>query len=137
VAEDRGVIRNVVIHVNNEQPLLADLFDLPSAADVGLVCTNLRLMDGKRPIFIDKIESTFFFPYLVVRFIEIPPGAIDAHRASGGRVDIGAGSPAVAGAAPEPGSTLPVVVAADADDDGLPDLGEEIDEDFLRRIRDI
>ena len=72
------MIRNVVIHAANEQPLLVDLFELPSADDVGLVCTNLRMMDGKRPIFIDHIESTFFFPYHVIRFLEIPKGAAPA-----------------------------------------------------------
>ena len=44
------MIRNVVIHMANEQPLLADLFDLPSPADAGLVCTNVRQIDGKKPV---------------------------------------------------------------------------------------
>ena len=68
------MIRNVVIHAANEQPLMADLFDLPTAEDAGLLCTNVRMMDGKRPVFIDHIDSTFFFPYHVVRFLEIPKG---------------------------------------------------------------
>ena len=73
------MIRNVVLHLLNEQPLLVDLFETPKSEDQGLVCTNLRMMDGKRPIFIDRIESVFFFPYLHIRFLEIPPP-------SGGRV---------------------------------------------------
>jgi len=44
------VIRDVVLHMNNEQPLLADLFEAPSPGDVGLRCTNLRTMNGKRPV---------------------------------------------------------------------------------------
>ena len=78
VGEHRAMIRNVVIHASNEQPLMADLFDLPNAEDAGLVCTNVRMMDGKRPVFIDHIDSTFFFPYHVIRFIEIPKGAVPA-----------------------------------------------------------
>jgi hypothetical protein len=142
------VIRNVVVHIINEQPLLADLYDVPSASDAGLLCTNLRSMDGKRPVFIDRIENTFFFPYRAIRFLEITSGALERHRA-----ESGAGAPAVSaapdsaapgvpvGAAPEegqPGSTLPAVIEVGAGDQGQDlDLGEEIDEDFLRRIRDI
>jgi len=64
------VIRNAVIHMFNEQPLLADLFEMPKALDQGLLCTNLRTLDGKRPVFVDKIENVFYFPYLHIRFLE-------------------------------------------------------------------
>jgi hypothetical protein len=109
------VIRNAVIHISNEQPLLADLFELPKPGDQGLVCTNVRMLDGTKPIFVDQSESVFYFPYLHIRFVELRPGTtgipeIDA-RASG--------------ATPPPAEPEP---AADAD--------EEIDEEFLRRIRD-
>jgi hypothetical protein len=115
------VIRNVVLHLANEQPLLADLFELPSAADVGLRCTNLRMLDGKRPIFVDDSASVFFFPYHRMSFLEVPPRS-------------------VAGTALGDLAPVPVAVSAPqmddatvADDDG--DL--EIDEDFLRKIREI
>jgi hypothetical protein len=115
------VIRNVVLHIANEQPLVADLFELPSAGDVGLRCTNLRSLDGKRPIFIDDSASIFVFPYHRISFLEVP-----ARSAAG--TDLGDMAP------------LPVAVTVPAqdvpppaDDDG--DL--EIDEDFLRKIREI
>ena len=72
------MIRNVVVHINGEQPLVADLYEAPSSGDVGLRCTNLRLKNGKRPVFVDDIRSIFFFPYLHIRFLEIPPGAMQA-----------------------------------------------------------
>ena len=112
------MIRNAILHLNNEQPLLADLFEPPSPGDVGLRCTNLRLMNGRRPVFIDDIASIFFFPYLHIRFVEIPPGAI------------GGGD----------GSKALVEPATDADDAPEPAVVEpelEIDEDFLRRIREV
>ena len=108
------MIRNVVVHVLNEQPLLTDLYELPKPGDQGLLCTNLRMMDGKRPIFIDRIESIFFFPYRHIRFIEIPP-------ASSGITAVEAPAEEAAPAAPE----------AEADED------LELDEDFLRRIREV
>ena len=132
------MIRNVVVHLSNEQPLLTDLYDLPAATDAGLLCTNLRSIDGKRPIFIDQIENSFFFPYHVVRFIEIPSGALERHHAGGGRSaagDRGAGSPGrPMGDSAE--SNLPAVIEAPVAGEPGYDVGDEIDEDFLRRIRD-
>lgn len=139
------MIRNVSIHVANEQPLLADLYTLPAASDAGLVCTNVRSLDGKRPVFVDDAASTFFFPYHVVRFLEIPAGAL---KASG--LD---SEPVVAGGAmadvvieaqpPANGDERGLTVAGGPGDgaedapDGDPDLDIEIDEGFLQRIRDI
>jgi hypothetical protein len=68
------VIRDVVLHINNEQPLRADLFELPEADTVLLRCTNIRTLNGTRPIFIDDLHSIVFFPMLHLRFIEICPG---------------------------------------------------------------
>jgi len=112
------VIRNAVLHINNEQPLLADLFELPGPADVVLRCTNLRSMNGKRPVFVDDSASVFFFPYLHIRFVEIPPAAVG---------ETGLPMPVPVGVTADP-----VLAAPEPEDDG--DL--EIDEDFLRRIRE-
>ena len=139
MVEHHLVIRNVAIHLANEQPLLADLFDLPSASDAGLLCTNVRSPDGKRPVFIDSSAATFFFPYHVVRFLEIPEGACDPLRTGDlqGEPILAGGPGRTPGADPQ--SLLPVVVGgpggADSGADSEAEL--EIDEDFLRRIRDL
>jgi hypothetical protein len=111
------VIRNAVIHINNEQPVVADLFELPSAGDAGLVCTNVRLVGGRRPTFVDSTDSTFFFPYLHIRFVEIPPGPVEGES----RLPVPAGS------------RLP---APAADPEPEPEGELEIDLDFLQRVRD-
>ena len=113
------MIRNVILHVNGEQPLLADLFEAPSPGDVGLRCTNLRLMNGKRPVFVDDVASIFFFPYLHIRFVEIPPTAT-----SGGDPTLAVTADPEAGPSQRPPAPEPEA-----------DL--EIDEDFLRRIREV
>ena len=118
----RDVIRNACIHLNGEQPLLADLFELPATSDVTLRCTNLRNMNGKRPVFADDSAGVFFFPMIHIRFIEIPPGAV-----AGGDFDLD--------------MPVPVSIAAqlgDGTSPSEPDLDEdiEIDEDFLRRVRE-
>jgi hypothetical protein len=112
------VIRNAVIHIANEQPLLADLYEMPTAADVSLVCTNVRMLDGKKPIFVDRSASRFVFPYHALRFIEIVPGS-------------GEGSPADADA------TVIQAAAPEATEPPVDDADIELDEDFLRRIREV
>jgi hypothetical protein len=111
------VIRNVVIHITNEQPLLADLYEMPTAADVSLVCTNIRMLDGKKPIFIDHSTSVFVFPYLNVRFIEILASAATGITGTGGDAD--------------------AVAADQTAEEAEPEADLELDEDFLRRIRDV
>jgi hypothetical protein len=117
------VIRNAILHIINEQPMLADLFEAPSPGDVGLRCTNLRMMNGKRPVFVDESANIFFFPYLHLRFVEMPAGAVTGSDTSMA-MDVGHNPiAAVPPAQPEP------------EPETEPDL--EIDEDFLRRIREV
>jgi hypothetical protein len=112
------VIKNAVIHLLNEQPVLADLYEMPQSRDQGLLCTNIRTMDGKRPVFIDKMDGVFYFPYLHVRFLEIPLGSTGLPEIE---------SPATKKLTAEEAAAA----AAEADAD------VELDEDFLRRIRDV
>ena len=119
------MIRNVVIHLVNEQPLLADIDHVPTPRDFVLVCSNLRTMNGKRPVFIDHIESTFVFPYGQVRFVEVPVAA-----KGGGRGRDAASDTAPAEGSPEGPSQAP-------EPPPEPEGDLEIDEDFLRRVREI
>jgi hypothetical protein len=110
---NRRLIPNAVLHLMNEQPLLADLLGMPTAGDVTLVCTNVRSTTGKRPVWADNLESVYYFPWIHIRFLEVHPGSIE-----GG---------------PE------LLESGEADDDlDLPDEAEiEIDEEFLRRVREV
>ena len=110
------MIHNAVLHIANEQPLVVDLYEMPTAGDVSLLCTNVRMLGGKKPVFIDQSESVFVFPYDTIRFVEIP-----AAVASGLPTDDGV--------------ALPASVAGTAPDEADEDL--ELDEDFLRRIREV
>jgi len=113
------MIRNVVLHLSNEQPVVVDMYELPQPSDLGLRCTNMRTLDGKRPVFIDDINASFFFPYLHIRFVEIPPRALVG-------TDLEVAVEVAVAAEPSPtGESLD-------DDENL-----EIDEDFLRRIREV
>jgi hypothetical protein len=104
------VIRGVVVHMAGEQPFIVDVRELPTPTDSAVVCTNPRLPNGKRPLFADHKDSWFIFPLAHVRFLEIPGGAIES-------------------AATPDGTAL--VTVPDA-----PPAELELDEDFLRRIRE-
>jgi hypothetical protein len=130
------VIRDVVIHMANEQPLLIDMFSSPTPADVGLVCTNVRTVDGKRPVYIDRSESVFFFPYVTIRFLEISQAAIARHVAEGG--DAGVSFEAASSWTSETGGSALVPVDEPEFRPEPPHEEDlEIDEGFLQRIRDI
>jgi len=120
------VIRNVVIHIANEQPLLADLYDMPTAGDMSLVCTNIRMLDGKKPVFVDHSGSVFVFPYQTIRFLELMAGSVAG-------LDAGADElvPVAAGEAGPNGANGAAVEPVE------PDAELELDEDFLRRIREV
>jgi hypothetical protein len=102
------VIRDAILHLLNEQPLLVDLSALPSAGDTCVVCTNVRLTSGRRPAWVGRGDNWFVFPLLQVRFLEAPG---EGH----------AGLPAAA-------SSAALETPGDAEID--------LDEDLLRRIRE-
>jgi hypothetical protein len=102
------VIR-AILHLTNDQPLSVELMEMPTPSDIAVVCTNIRTIDGKKPVFIDFATSTFVFPMSHIRFVEVLQAADEAARSAASlRFD-----------------------GAEADEADL-----EIDEDFLRRVRE-
>ncbi len=140
------MLKDVVIHISNEQPILADLAFEPQPGDMALICTNIRTLNGKTPIFVESANSTFVFPMVHVRFVEIKPGsgpqvpegedAVGEIEPSNGRAaagrsrrrgsaSVGAREPATA-ARPDPGAAAP-----DSEDD------ETDASEFLRRVKEL
>jgi hypothetical protein len=103
------VIRDAVLHLTNEQPLLIDIFETPSPSDTVLVGTNLRTMSKTAPLFVSHGDSTFVFPYGHIRFVELPNQTAAAAPAE------------------------PVLAVQPVE----PEVDLEVDEDFLRRVRDL
>ena len=102
-----AVIR-AILHLMQDQPLAVDLLEEPKPSDIAVVCTNVRTVDGKKPVMIDFASSTFVFPMAMVRFVEIPQAAAEAERVA----------------------SLAALTASGEPED------LEIDEDFLRRVRE-
>ena len=105
------MIANVIIHLNNDLPILVDLESLPNGPDRSITCTNVRTIDGKRPAFVHDPKSTFVFPLSVIRLIEARRESLDPTGA---------------------------MEEAEAPDAQLPEpFDEEPDEDLLAKIRSI
>jgi hypothetical protein len=161
------MIRNVVVHITNEQPIMVDLLLDPRPSDVALVCTNLRTMGGKKPVFIDKPGSTFVLPLAHIRFIEMSEASIAESGASfetklalpAPPLDVAAApatEPAyeavplgrlawLAGVADEPPEVEPEQVKpskakpdkVERDEHAAPPNPDELDPELLRRIHEV
>jgi hypothetical protein len=143
------MLRNVVVHINNEQPIIVDLVAEPVPSDVALLCKNVRTINGKKPVFIDRVDSTFLMPLAAIRFVEIHRESVEAHQAEL------AAEAAHAAKVDRPGTEFPgyALARVDLDQDAdavleppadVPDgdiTGDGIDsdgldDDLLRRIRE-
>ena len=61
----------VLIHVLNEDPILAEMEELPNPGDSFLVFTNPRRRDGRAVNYVTAGARTFIFPWTRVSFIEV------------------------------------------------------------------
>jgi hypothetical protein len=70
---------SVILHLPNEDPLLAEMDELPKPGDTNVTCSNLRKRDGTRVGYVDSEAERFIFPWHRITFIEIMPS--EAERA--------------------------------------------------------
>lgn len=63
----------VLIHVTNDDPILAEMDDLPGPSDQLLVIKNPRRKDGKDLPYIEANVTTIMWPIVRVTFIEVIP----------------------------------------------------------------
>jgi hypothetical protein len=125
------MLRDVIVHMRIEQPLLADLLFEAAPTDTVLVCRNLRTMNGEKPNFINWTDSVFAIPLGHVRFVEIPAAAIETLQAEKAAW-AAAGKPGG-----ESGGTLLDRLAwIDIGTKREAGAAEELDGDLLRRVRD-
>jgi len=64
---------SVIIHIQNEDPILGEMEAIPSPGDTMLIVKNPRRRDGKDLTFIDANVSTVVWPVSRVNFIEVMP----------------------------------------------------------------
>jgi len=63
----------ILMHLQNEDPVLGEVDELPSAGDTLVVVKNPRRRDGKDLHYLDSNVTTVLWPIHRVVFIEIMP----------------------------------------------------------------
>lgn len=61
----------VIIHLHNEDPIVAELDELPDPTHQSVVLTNPRRRDGRPLHYVTEGASAFIFPWTRISFIEI------------------------------------------------------------------
>ena len=64
----------VLIHIQNSEPILAEIDELPSLQDTLLKVSNPRLRDGKELHYLAGNVVSVFWPVAQISFIEILSG---------------------------------------------------------------
>lgn len=64
-------MRNVIVHLLNEDPFVADMEDTPSPSATSIAFFNPRLRDGKPLRYVTHGMSSIIFPWHRVSFIEV------------------------------------------------------------------
>ena len=64
----------VIVHVMNEDPILAEMEELPSPTDTSVTFTNPRRRDNKPLHYVEVDSLSVIFPWHRISFIEVLPG---------------------------------------------------------------
>lgn len=63
----------VIIHISNEDPIVAEIEELPTRTDSLIIVTNPRKRDGKDLHYIDADVTTVIWPWDRINFLEVLP----------------------------------------------------------------
>ena len=66
-------MHSVLIHVSNEEAILAEVEELPSPQDNAIACLNPRRRDGKELHYVLPEVQEIIIPWHRINFIEIMP----------------------------------------------------------------
>jgi len=61
----------VIIHLANEDPLVAEMEELPNPGDTNFRCINPRRKDGKPVLYVDQGCTSLIFSWNRVSFMEV------------------------------------------------------------------
>lgn len=66
-------MHSILIHITNEEPILAEVEELPSTTDQAVYCINPRRRDGKELHYVESEVQSIILPWHRINFIEIMP----------------------------------------------------------------
>ncbi|MGC9332806.1 MAG: hypothetical protein ACP5JJ_01565 [Anaerolineae bacterium] len=61
----------VIVHLHNEDPILAEIETMPDPTHQSLVLTNPRRLDGRRIHYVTEGATAFIFPWTRITFVEV------------------------------------------------------------------
>ena len=64
----------VIIHMHNEDPILAEMDKVPDPTHLSVMVTNPRRRDGKALSYVTEGARAFVFPWSRISFIEVMGG---------------------------------------------------------------
>lgn len=68
---------SVIVHIQNEDPVLGELDQMVSPSDVVIIVKNPRRRDGKDLNYLEPSVTTVAWPMSRVNFIEVLPSEQD------------------------------------------------------------
>jgi len=63
--------KTIVLHIVGEEPVLADIDEMPEPTATYVMCSNLRKRDGKPVNYVSPGAKTILFPWARISFLEI------------------------------------------------------------------
>ncbi len=64
---------NVLVHIQNEDPVLCEVEKLPAPTDVSVMVRHPRRRDGKDLHYLEANVTTVIFPMHRINYIEVMP----------------------------------------------------------------
>lgn len=66
---------SVLVHIVNEDPVAAELDEMPDSKDQIVIIRNPRRRDGKELHYLDEDVTTMIIPWHRINFIQVLPSA--------------------------------------------------------------
>ncbi|MFT7585792.1 MAG: hypothetical protein ACI9EW_002220 [Cellvibrionaceae bacterium] len=66
---------SIIVHVNNEEPVVGEVETLPNEDAMIITLQNPRRRDGQEVHYLDEDTSTMILPFHRINFIQIMPSA--------------------------------------------------------------
>lgn len=67
----------VLLHIQNEDPIVGEIEEMPSPTDTSLMVQNPRRRDGKDIHFLNDDVSIVIWPWSRISFLEILPSGAE------------------------------------------------------------
>lgn len=67
----------VLVHISNEDPVVGEVEDLPTPADVTITIRNPRRRDGKDLPYLQADVTTVVWPWSRINFLEVLPSGTE------------------------------------------------------------